>query len=222
VAHQVQVDLGLEVADGLAVQVERIPEQSLAGRHRHRRGVLRDVVSQFQRGRQHIRGVEHPAAQPQLHRPMSVESCSRQKDFGRVGDAHQPRQHPVRVGITDDAPPDLHHPVARVGGEEPDVALEGQRQAQADGVAVDGGDHRLGERPCGHVEPGRAETRPRFGEGLFTAPVSTITRTESSRSQVRKASASSSRIPSPNALRHRGRLSVMVATPPSTVVSNVR
>ena len=75
----------------------------------------------------------------------------------------------MRVRITDDAPPDLHHAVTRVGGEEPDVALQGQRQAQADGVAVDSGDHRLGERPCGHVDPGRRKARPRFGEGLLTA-----------------------------------------------------
>ena len=75
----------------------------------------------------------------------------------------------MRVGITDDAPPDLHHAVTRVGGEEPDVALQGQRQAQPDGVAVDGGDHRLGQCPCRHVDAGRTETGPRFGEGLLTA-----------------------------------------------------
>src|SRR4029077_10103678 len=75
---------------------------------------------------------------------------------------------PSAVGITDDTPPDLHQAVTSVGGEEPDVALQGQRQAQPDGVAVDGGDHRLGERPCGHVDTGRTETGPGFGEGLLT------------------------------------------------------
>jgi hypothetical protein len=163
------MDVGLAGADGLAIEVERIPHQPLAGRDRHRRGVLRDVVGQFQRGRQNIGGVEHPAAQPQLHRPMPIESCSGQEDFGRVGDPDQSRQHPVRVGITDDAPPDLHNAVTRVGGEEPDVALQGQRQAQAHGVSVDGGDYRLGQRPCGHVDPGRRKSRPRFGEGPLTA-----------------------------------------------------
>jgi len=78
VAHDVQMKLGLTGADGLAIQVEQIPQQPLAGRHRHRSGVVRDVVRQFQPGRQNIRGVEHPAAQPQLHRAMPVESCSGQ------------------------------------------------------------------------------------------------------------------------------------------------
>jgi hypothetical protein len=52
----------------------------------------RDVVRQFQSGWQNVSGVEHPAAQPQLHRPMPVESRSGQQDFGRIAMPTRPRQ----------------------------------------------------------------------------------------------------------------------------------
>ena len=102
----VEVDLGLARADGGTVEVERIPQQPLAGRHRHRRGVLGDVVGQLQRRGQHVVGVEHAAAQPERHRAMAVECGSAQQDLGRVGRARpgaaapsaSRRRRPCRAG----------------------------------------------------------------------------------------------------------------------------
>ena len=173
--------------------------------------------------------VEHPAAQAQLDSPLAVESRSGQQDFGRVGDPDQPRQHPVRVGVTDDPAPNLHDAVARVGGKEPDVALQRQRQPQPDGVAVDRGDHRLGSVQAGTSIPGRAKARPGFGERVLTV-AEVGARTERGRCagqhnhpdgvvavagrgrrrQARRASRRRSRCAAA------GRLRVMVATPAST------
>ena len=118
--------------------------------------------------REHLVCVEHAAAEAQLDSPQAIECRSCQQDFGGVGDPDQARQHPVRVGVADDSAPNLNDAVARVGGEEPDVALQSQRQPQPDGVAVDRGDHRLGQRPRGHVDTRRAEPRPRLRERVLT------------------------------------------------------
>ena len=47
-------DVGLAVPDGGSVALERVPQQPLAGRHGHRRGVIGDVVRELQRGRQDL------------------------------------------------------------------------------------------------------------------------------------------------------------------------
>ena len=75
-------------------------------------GAVFSAMSRCQRGGQYLAGIQHAAAQPQMHRPVAVESRAGQEDFGGVRDADQPRQHPVRVGVADDAAAHLHDAVA--------------------------------------------------------------------------------------------------------------
>ena len=55
------------------------------------------------------------------------------------------------------APSHLDDAVLGLGGEDPDVALEGQGQSHPDGMAVDGGDDQLPHLPGRHGDRGGAE-----------------------------------------------------------------
>ena len=118
-------------------------------------------------------GSTSSASSTRLPRPSATARCPSnvaplKQDFGRVGQPDQARKDPVRVGVADHPAPDLNDAVLCVGREEPDVALQGQRQAQPDRMPVHRGDHRFGERPRGHIDARRAERRPRLGEGPLT------------------------------------------------------
>ena len=90
----VEMDLGFAGTDRSAVEVERIPQQPLAGRHRRGCCVLRDVVGQLVRGGQHVVGVEHATAQAERHRPVAVESARRSNRISAALDS------PTRRGRT--------------------------------------------------------------------------------------------------------------------------
>ena len=106
-----------------------------------------DVLRQLHGGGEDLRVVDDPAAQAQLLGFAAVESPPRQQDVRRHRHPDDPRQRPVGVGVAHDAPPDLHDPVGRIGGEDPDVALQREGEPHADGVPVHGGDDRLSHAP---------------------------------------------------------------------------
>ena len=130
------------------------------------------VLSAMSRASSIAAGSTSSASSTRLPSPSATARCpSNVAPVSRISaaldEADQPREHPVRVRVADDAAPDLHDAVLRVGGEQPDVALQRQRQAQPDRVPVDRGDHRLGQRPRRHVDARRAESRPWLGEGAI-------------------------------------------------------
>ena len=226
----VQMNLGLARAHRGAVEVERIPQQPLAGRHRHRRGVGGDVARHLAAPRAAPRrrrapGCPGPAPPPGARRTWLRSS----RISAALAMPDQPRQHPVRVRVADDAAAHLHDAVLGVGGEEPDVALQRQRQPQPQRMAVDRGDHRLAQRPGRHVEPAALNPAP-------AAANVALARRRGRRPRRTRAGCRSARPRAPRRQRRAGvrvgqflahavadrvalsgRFSVMVATPASRV-----
>ena len=58
----------------------------------------------------------------------------------------------MRPQVGEDAAAVLHDAAFRVLGHEPDVGLQREREPEADGMAVDRGDHRLADLPRVEVE----------------------------------------------------------------------
>src|SRR5438105_4915663 len=77
----------------------------------------------------------------------TVERPTREQDFGRVRQAGDARQGPVRVAVTHHAPTNLHDAVFGVGGKKADVAMERHREPDADRMAVDRSNHGLPDLP---------------------------------------------------------------------------
>ena len=128
--HQVVVELGLQPADLGAVELEALPQQPLAERDRHRRGVHRDVVRDLPRRRQHLVVGEAATRHPEPLHLVPVERAPGEQDLGRVGHAHDARQRPVHEGVAHHPAPHLHDAVLGVGRHEPQVALDRQREPE--------------------------------------------------------------------------------------------
>jgi hypothetical protein len=180
------------------IEPRALPEQSLGHRDRERRGVLRDVARDRERGRQHLGRRHHARRETELLascasilRPVSRRSAARLTPTirGSVKCA-------VRIGHH--AAAHLDHAVLPLAREDPQIALERHREAEADRVAVHRGDHRLADRERGRIERGGAEVGGSRAANVSApgrssapvqkaspAPVSTTARIASSLSQVR-------------------------------------
>ena len=188
---------------------------------------LRDL----ERARQHLVGVERLVRQTPTFGVVAGELLAGEQDLGGAGVADDARQRPVAVRVGHDTATVLHDAELRLARHDAHVALQGDRQPQADRVTVDRGDDRLAHaatdaaaadlrRTCvfslgapntaGPFEKSAPEQNAR------PAPVMTTTRTSSSASLRRIASSSSRPICPLNALRTSGRSSVMIATRSST------
>jgi hypothetical protein len=130
------------------------------------------------------------------------------------------------VGVGEDAAANVGEGELRVTRDQTDVALHGEREADADGMAVDGGDHGLPHLPGREgdrigAELGLVALGERVGAGgeigptqkALPAPVRMTARTSSRASLSRYASASATAIGPENAFRSAGRSSVSSAMP---------
>src|ERR1700731_1164637 len=86
-----------------------------------------------------------------------VEGAPREQPLGGPPQGGQMRQRPVRHAVGYHAPSHLHHTVFGVLGDHADVGLQGDRQADSDGVAVERGDHRFTQLEGGRVDRRRRE-----------------------------------------------------------------
>ena len=143
--------------DLVAVEIEARPQDPLAERHRHRRGGGGDIACVLPRSREHLVGGEHAIGDAEALHLVTVEGLAGEQDLGRVGHPDDARQRPVHERVAHHAPLRLHHAVLGVGGHEPEVALDRQRHAHADRVAVDRADHRLAHVPRREPQTGGVE-----------------------------------------------------------------
>ncbi len=162
------VQLGLELLDLLRGQPGALPEEPLRHGDGERCRVLRDVAGDLERGGEHLLPRYGAQRQTHLGRLATGDPLAGEQEPRGALHAHDAGQGPVRAGVRHDPAPHLQDAVLRVVGGDAQVALQGERQAQADGVAVHATDDGLAHLPRRRLdrrgaEPGSLLTRERLG-----------------------------------------------------------
>ena len=103
------------------------------------------------------------AQQPALETLLRGEHPAGGNPLHRAADANGARQKPARGRLGDDAAAGEHEAHARVLSCEADVHRQRHRGPDADGRAVDRGDHRLGRREYAQRELAAVVARNRLG-----------------------------------------------------------
>jgi len=106
-----------------------------------------DLARNLAGGAEHFRGGQRPARKPDRCCLLAGEVTSCQEEFRCAREADRPRHGPVGVRIGENAAADMREGELSLGRYQADVALHGQRQADADRVAVYRGDHGLPNLP---------------------------------------------------------------------------
>jgi hypothetical protein len=154
---------------------------------------------------------------------LAAERAAGDQEIRCIREADDAREQEVRCEFGCDAATRERERELGIGGDEPDVALQGVRETGADRVAVDRAQHGLAHLvrlPAGalrrvggrfpRLPPPELMSLPAQNAG--GAPVSTTTRTSSSSAAAAIASASSACICHDIALRRSGRSSVITRT----------
>jgi hypothetical protein len=140
---------GLARAHFVAREAAAFPQQSLAERDRERRAVGGDVGRHRQRCVTYLPAGQRAGGETDGRGLLAVEQPAGEEELGGARVADGARDRPVRVRVGQDAAPHVGEAELRLARHQADVALHRQRQADADGVAVDRGDHRLAHLPGG-------------------------------------------------------------------------
>ncbi len=125
---------------------EHRPQHAPRQRDRDRRRVLGDLECQLACRAEQLRGRVQAAQQPAFEPLLRGEHPASGDPLHRAADADGARQEPARGRLGDDAAASENKAHARVIRCEADVHRQRHRGPDADGRAVDGGDHRLGGR----------------------------------------------------------------------------
>ena len=125
--------------------------------------------------REHLGGGQRAAREPDRRRLLARDVASGQEELGRAREADRARHGPVGVRVGQDAAADVGEGELGLERDQPDVALHGEREPDADGVTVDRGDHGLPHVPGGKrerigAELGLVAPRERVGPGREVRP----------------------------------------------------
>ena len=164
-----------------AVSGGSLQSKPLAERNRERRRVAGDVARELHRRWEDIVGRQCSARKTHADGFLCREVAAGQEQLSRVGEANRTRHGPMRVRVRNHAPAHVHEPVLRSCRHEPDVALHRDRHADADGMTVDGRDHRLADLPGRRTHRRRRELAGRVPPSLSSWCCERLTR----RRQVR-------------------------------------
>ena len=120
------------------------PPHHLAGqRHRHRRGVGDDLGGNGVCRRQQVVGFVNAAHEPGGEKLVRGEQTAGVGPLGGGLNADEPGQEPRRGGLGNDPTTGEDEADLGLGRDQADVHRQGHRDTDADGWAVDRGDHRL-------------------------------------------------------------------------------
>ncbi len=123
------------------VGAEHLPHHLPDQRHRHRRGVVDDLLGDRPCSGQQLVRRHHLADEPAFQRLVGREHAARIRPLQRLRDADQARQEPARRRLRHDAAAREHEAEARIGRGDADVHRQLHGHADADGRPVHRGDH---------------------------------------------------------------------------------
>ena len=126
---------------------DALPEQALRDGDRGGRRVEGDLPGPGARRGQHVAGGQRAAREAELRGLATAEGAAREQQIGGAREARHPRHDDVGRELGHHPAPHEGEGQLRVLGDEAHVALHGQREADADGVAVDRRDDGLAHLP---------------------------------------------------------------------------